>query len=147
MLNHSVINETLSPTGTSLRYSALLAELPPLKGLGKPAAQGTMGNDATRLEMETLKREWEDQRGKYERRIIKLKNKIKVVKAESSVCIYGLQEQLKAFNQPPKTACKGDASAEEFLRGQVEMKNQVIKDLSIQVLELNQILASQSNSK
>ncbi|KAI8622421.1 hypothetical protein BC830DRAFT_1162883 [Chytriomyces sp. MP71] len=83
------------------------------------------------MEVEDLKRVAEEQRVKYERRIQKLRNKLKVVRAESSLQIYGLQEEIKAIAPTVST------STEEFLEELLQKKNQVIKDLSIQVLELN----------
>ncbi|KAJ3291950.1 hypothetical protein HDU79_001880 [Rhizoclosmatium sp. JEL0117] len=68
--------------------------LPPLRSISLPDPLS-----ALRIEMEEMKQSWEEQRVKYEKRILKLRNKLKVIRAESSVQIYGLQEQLKAYLQ------------------------------------------------
>ncbi|KAI9345201.1 hypothetical protein BDR26DRAFT_153497 [Obelidium mucronatum] len=104
-------------------------------------------DDARNIEVRQLKKELEEQRIKYEKRILRLKNKLRVVRAEASVQIYGLKEDLKELTSLPQLSTSEkitnqEKSSELLLKEQIEKKNQVIKNLSMQVLELNDKLLS-----
>ncbi|KAJ3341567.1 hypothetical protein HDU83_006540 [Entophlyctis luteolus] len=73
--------------------------------------------------------ELSDQRARYERRIVRLRTKLKLVKAEALVQIFGLNEELKEA-----------ANEVQQLQLQLDKKTQLIKDLSIQVMELTEKL-------
>ncbi|KAJ3235450.1 hypothetical protein HDU81_000458 [Chytriomyces hyalinus] len=105
------------------------------------------------IELRELKSLAEEQRMRYERRILKLRNKLKLARAESSVQIFGLQEEIKGAlyilpslsqpaHQPAETSSTNAqlssdaANSNQVLHQQIETKNQLIKDLSIQLLEL-----------
>ncbi|TPX76145.1 hypothetical protein CcCBS67573_g02593 [Chytriomyces confervae] len=107
-------------------------------------------------ELRELKCIAEEQRAKYERRILKLRNKLKLARAESSVQIFGLQEEIKALSQPTQQpaepvsrSAQGSSDALEsnqLLHQQIDTKNQLIKDLSIQLLELKHQLLNNTSA-
>ncbi|KAI8842211.1 hypothetical protein BJ741DRAFT_592500 [Chytriomyces cf. hyalinus JEL632] len=160
-----VATTSLDPNNPPSTSSSIPNELPIVSNQmfagssEQSSVQETMDPEHLRTlegELRELKSIAEEQRAKYERRILKLRNKLKLARAESSVQIFGLQEEIKALSQPTQQPAEPSSSSaqghsdaadsNQVLHQQIETKNQLIKDLSIQLLELKHQLLNNTST-